>query len=127
MKIPAYPSSGPCPACHNPSDRLGDHALACGTAGERIARHDHLNDALFQAAASANLAPRKEENGLMPGSIARPADVFLPNWTGGRDTAMDVTVVSPLLSRRLAETSATPGRTLTVAFREKCRQTYQAS
>ena len=126
LGAPVYSSSGPCPACHKQSDRLGDHALACGTAGERIARHDHLRDALFQTAASANLAPRKEEKGLLPGSISRPADVFIPNWTGGRDTALDVTVVSPLLLTRIEDSAARPGHTLTVAFSDKCRQTHQA-
>ena len=50
-------------------------------------------------AASSNLAPGKEENALLPGTSARPADVLITNWMGGRDTALDVTVVvSPLLN-----------------------------
>ena len=49
---------------------------------ERAARHHHLLDALYKAAASANLAPRKEDNALLPGTDARPADVFVPHWTG---------------------------------------------
>ena len=126
LGAPVYPSSGPCPACQKPSDRLGDHALACGTAGERIARHDHLRDALFQVAVSANLAPRKEENDLLPGTNARPGDVYIPKWTGGKDTALDVTVVSPLLPTRVKESAATPGHTLSVVFSEKCRITFQA-
>ena len=29
---------------------------------------------------SANLAPRKEENTLLPGTNAKPGDVFVPHW-----------------------------------------------
>ena len=32
----------------------------------------------------------------MPGSDDRPAVVLIPSWTGGQDTALDVTVVNPL-------------------------------
>ena len=72
-------------------------------------------------AASSNLAPRKEENALLPGTSARPADVLIPHWTGGRDTALDVTVVSPLLTDRLDNSITTPGHTLVEAFGNKCR------
>ena len=126
LGAPVYPSSGPCPACQKPSDRFGDHAIVCGSHGERIARHHHLRDALYQAAVSANLAPRKEEQALLPGTNARPADVFIPKWTHGRDTALDVTVVSPLLDDRVVQSGTTPGHTLNLAFNEKCRAYHQA-
>ena len=126
LGAPIYPSAGPCPACKRDSDRYGDHAIVCGSHGERIARHNQLRDAIYQVAASANLAPRKEENALLPGTNARPADVFIPNWTGGRDTALDVTVVSPLLTDRVDNSITTPGHTLEVAFNEKCRDYMEA-
>ena len=77
-------------------------------------------------AASSNLAPRKEENALLPGTSARPADILIPHWTGGRDTALDVTVVSPLLIDRLDLSISAPGHTLEVAFNEKCRDYLEA-
>jgi len=77
-------------------------------------------------ASSANLAPRKEERALLPGTNSKPADVLIPHWTGGRDTALDVTVVSPLLPNRLTKAVETPGHTLTQAFHDKCRNTLQA-
>ena len=126
LGVPIYSREGPCPACSKPSDRYGDHALACAADGERIARHNHLRDALFSVAASANLAPRKEMQYLLPGSNARPADVFIPCWSGGLDTALDVTVVCPLLPNRFAQAVETPGHTLTQAFNDKCRTTLQA-
>ena len=47
--------------------------------------------------------------------------MLIPHWTEGRDTALDVTVVSPLLTDRLANSVSTPGHTLTCAFNDKCR------
>jgi hypothetical protein len=126
LGAPVYPSAGPCPACKKDSDRYGDHAIVCGSHGERIARHNQLRDAIYSVAASSNLAPRKEENALLPGTSARPADVLIPNWTGGRDTALDVTVVSPLLTDRVDNSITTPGHTLEVAFNDKCRDYLQA-
>ena len=74
-----------------------------------------------EVAASTNLAPRKEENALLPGTSARPVDVLIPKLTGGKDTALDVTVVSPLLTERVDLSITTPGHTLKVAFNDKCR------
>ena len=81
---------------------------------------------IYQVAASSNLAPRKEENALLPGTSARPADVLIPSWTGGRDTALDVTVVSPLLTERVDLAITSPGHTLVTAFNDKCRDYLQA-
>ena len=32
---------------------------------------------------------------LIPGSLSRPADIFIPSWIDGRKVAFDVSVVSP--------------------------------
>ena len=74
---------------------MGDHAVACGSEGERIARHNHLHDALFSASVSASLAPTREKRSLLPGH-SKPAYVLIPHWTHGKDTCLDVTVVNPL-------------------------------
>ena len=47
LGVPVYDADGPCPACQTHSDRFGDHALCCGHQGERIARLNHLRDAIF--------------------------------------------------------------------------------
>ena len=57
LGVPVFNTEGPCPACLRPSDTLGDHALCCGTGGDRISRHNHLRDALFDTAAAAGLGP----------------------------------------------------------------------
>ena len=101
----------------------GDHAVSCGSAGERIARHNLLRDAVFQTAAAANLAPLKEERAILPGTDARPADVLIPHWgVGPKDLAIDVTVINPL-RQDLAEKSAKePGVGLKTAFNLKWRK-----
>lgn len=86
----------PMPRCVRASDRMGDHAISCGIGGERIARHNHVRDAIYNTAVQAGLGPVREPDGLLPGSDDRPADVLIPVWSGGRDTALDFTVVNPL-------------------------------
>ena len=109
LGIEVFGNSGPCPVCSSHSDALGDHAISCGMAGERIARHNQLRDTIFQTAQRANLAPLKESRALLLGTDARPADILIPRWTEGRDTCYDVTVVNGLrqdLIERVAEEPA---------------------
>ena len=60
LGLPVFARDGPCPACFRPSDALGDHAMCCGFGGERISRHNHLRDALYETAVAAGLGPVKE-------------------------------------------------------------------
>ena len=83
LGMPVYSTVGQCPACLHHSDALGDHAVSCGYQGERIARHDSLRDALHAATQTACLGATREDRSLLPGTEARPADVLIPNWTGG--------------------------------------------
>ena len=121
LGVPVYDTEGPCPACLRPSDKFGDHALCCGHQGERIARHNHLRDALYDMAVAAALGPTKEGRFLLPGVDRRPADVFIPNWAGGRDAALDVTVVNPLQAATVARAATNPGSALTYAYDRKMR------
>ena len=75
---------------------------------------------LFAAAA---LAPLREVRDLLPGNKRRPADVFLCNWAGGLDAALDVTVTHPLQDAYRAGAAATPGHALTQMYNNKCRVT----
>ena len=116
LGVPVFSSAGQCPACSRHSDALGDHAISCGYQGERIARHDGLRYVLWQAAQTGCLGPTREDRALLPGTDARPADVLIPHWIGGRTTALDVTVINPLQQRLVRQAAATPGHALTTAF-----------
>ena len=56
---------------------------------------------------TAGLAPVKEGRALIPGNNMRPADIFIPHWAGGRDAALDVTVL-PTLSKTEPEQAPPP-------------------
>ena len=79
----------------------------------------------FLFAAAAALAPLREVRDLLPGNKRRPADVFLCNWAGGLDAALDVTFTQPskmpIVYR--AGAAATPGHALTQMYNNKCRVT----
>ena len=94
-------------------------ALSCGFGGERISRHNQLRDALFDTAVAAGLGPVKEGRFLLPGQDRRPADVLLPYWNGGKDAALDVTVVNPLQRATLPQAAIKPGHALQFAFERK--------
>ena len=108
VKIPAgggrLPHHWPLPSrgCRQEADALGDHSLSCGIGGERIARHNGVRDAIYQAAQQAGLGPQKEVDGLLPPSVDRPADVFLRGWTTGKDTCLDVTATNALQAATVA-------------------------
>ena len=59
-----------------------------------FSRHAVVQDWLFKLAEAALVHPRKEMS--LPGSQLRPGDVFIESFTDGKDTAIDVTVVSPI-------------------------------
>ena len=69
-----------CPACLVEADPFGDHQVGCGGNCDRILRHNSLRDAVFSAAQTAALAPRREVPSLIPETQSRPADVYLPCW-----------------------------------------------
>ena len=120
-----YQREGPCPACLRPSDVFGDHALCCGSWGERITRHNHLRDHIHSMAATAVLSPVKEGQHLLPGAHRRPAYVLIPNWAQGRDAALDITVIHPLQRETVTAASTTPGHALTHAYNRKIRGAYE--
>ena len=67
-----------CSICQVVADPLGDHEVGCGGNGDRIHRHDSVRDALFSAAQTAALAPRKEVPSLIPGTSSRPPTCTFP-------------------------------------------------
>ena len=119
---------GPCPVCGSRADPFGDHQVGCGGNGDRIHRHDSIRDALFSVAQTAALAPRKEVPSLIPDTLSRPADVYLPNWMRGQPAALDISVISTMQQLTLQGAANIPGYALGVgeerkmaAHAEECR------
>ena len=98
---------------------FGDHHVGCGGNADRIFRHNSLRDAVFSAAQSAALVPRKEVPSLIPGSQHRPADVYLPCWKGGRPAALDITVISTMQQSTMQSAADNQGHALLVAENRK--------
>ena len=117
--MPIFREEGACVACGQWSDRYGDHAISCGSQGERISRHNHLRDALYYTAVSASLGPTREDRALLPGIEQRPADVLIPHWSGGQDAALDVTVVNPLQIQTTERSAVEPGYALQWRYSQK--------
>ena len=126
LGIPIYSTEGPCPSCSSPSDCMGDHALGCAKHGDRIARHDQMRDVVFEAAASASLAPAREERHLLPGSAARPGDVMIRRWVDGKDAALDITVTGPLARSNVAAAAEEAGSALSKAVQRKVQGVAEA-
>ena len=94
--------------------------------GERIARHNGVCDVLYKTAQKAGLGPAREFRGLIPGSAARPADIFLRNWDRGKDAALDVTVISPLQAAVVDREAEDSGYALRYAWDRKMRAAFDA-
>lgn len=108
-----------CPVCLSVADHFGDHHVGCGGNADRIFRHNSLRDAVFSAAQSAALAPRKEVPSLIPGTQNRPADVYLPCWKRGRPAALDITVISTMQKATIQSAAENQGHALLVAEERK--------
>ena len=94
-------------------------AMCCRSGGERNSRHNNLRDALFDTAVAAGLGPVKEGQFLLPGNDRRPADVLIRNWAGGKDAALDVTVVTPIQDSTMPGAANLAGHALTYAYERK--------
>ena len=126
LGVPLHSSSYSCPECRSTADPFGDHQIGCGGNADRIARHNAIRDVLFGAAQSAALAPSREMPNLIPNSLSRPADIFLPTWSRGRPAALDVHVISPLQQQTLGEAASTPGHALQVGVQRKLASHLEA-
>ena len=126
LSLPIYSGNSKCSICYRAADSFGDHHVGCGGNGDRIFRHDSIRDAIFSAAQSAALAPRKEFPSLIPGCQNRPADVFLPHWDRGLPSALDISVISTLQQRTVDGAANNQGYALTVC-EERKMATHAAS
>ena len=89
-----------CPVCSRPSDPFGDYSLACGGNNDRILRHNAIGDIILTTAQSADLSPHQEVSSLIPGSLSRPAEIYV--LTGpGVDQLPWMSPSSPLSNSKL--------------------------
>ena len=53
------------------------------------------------------------------------AHIFLPGWSGGKDTALDVTVVNPLQQLYVNQSAVNPGHALVKAHERKMARHWE--
>ena len=120
LGMPVYLSDGFCIACRQGnSDCYGNHAISCGSHGERLARHNHLLDAIFATTACAHFAPTKEDRALLPNSAGHPADVMIGNFCRGLQAALDISVINPLQAAMVHSAAVEPGYALRYRHKQK--------
>ncbi len=61
-------------------DVFGYHALTCSHLGGLGVRHNKLRDVWLRYFMLAGIPAQKETPSLLPGSAARPADIFVPHF-----------------------------------------------
>ena len=99
--VPDLPAEARCPRCGQTLDEFGDHLMCCQS-NNFAARHGALQGVLIEILAQAR-QPCEREVGLDTDNAGRtlrqqlrPADILLKGWDGGKDVAVDVTVVHPV-------------------------------
>ena len=113
--------------CGMTKDSFGDHALTCGSHGDRTVRHNTLCNVVYKAAPKANLT-EKEKAGLLPNrpaenrlsghmhsgptrqrQLRRLSDVFLSRLSSSGPTALDPACTSGLRSDQIQTAADSPG------------------
>ena len=79
-----------CAACGRPVVPFGVNSVMCQCSGI-FERHLGTQNYICQVLRDAGIAHKREQ--AVDGGLTRPADIFLTAWRGGRDVAIDVTIV----------------------------------
>ena len=75
-----YDAARACPGCGTAMDVFGYHALTCAHMGGLGVRHNALRDVWLKYLKLAGVPAQAEAPSLLPGSAARPADIFVPDF-----------------------------------------------
>ena len=59
------------------------------------------------------------------GQGGKPADVLILLWSGGKDAALDVTVINPLQEAEVHGAATTPGHALNTAHKRKLDKSWE--
>jgi hypothetical protein len=81
-----------CPSCGVAMDREGYHAMTCRLAGSLGVRHTALREIFLDFLVRAGVGDTREASSLLPGSAARPADIFDPNLVAALPACLDFAV-----------------------------------
>ena len=74
-------------------DLAGYHALTCRHMGSFGVRHNALREVFMQFLAQGGVKDAaREAPSLLPGTAARPADIFIPNYAATRAACLDFAV-----------------------------------
>ena len=102
--LPQDQEGATCPACGDPADTLGDHLLCCRR-NNFYTRHFAVQETFISMAQAGDLSFGREVSltkscaneaaGSLQPAI-RPADLLLKAWQGGKDVAVDFTIVHAL-------------------------------
>ena len=80
LGLAVYDAPRACPGCGVAMDVLGYHALTCTHLGGLGVRHNALRDVWLRFFKLAGIPVQGEAPSLLPGSAARPADIFVPDY-----------------------------------------------
>merc|ERR1712079_708575 len=122
LNVPLYPADRRiCPACGNPEDARADHALSCGSGGERIQRHNGICSAIHNLAVAGGLAPVREARYLLPNG-RKPGDVMIQFAGDGMlDLALDISIVASLKPSMLEQCVERPEAVAESGYQRKMR------
>ena len=108
LGIPIFNEEHMCVACHKQiMDIHGHHAAVCSVSGDRVKRHNALRDCFHEFCSNAAWGPVKEKPFLLPFSSERPADIFVPNFSGGKGLVVDFACTCPIQQKYVRPASQT--------------------
>ena len=81
-----------CPGCGNAMDLAGYHALTCRSMGSFGVRHNALREIFLRFLTTARIPAVREAPSLLPGTAARPADIFVPNFAASQAACLDFAI-----------------------------------
>jgi hypothetical protein len=97
-------------------------ALNSISGGDITRRHNAIRDAIFYECRKAAFSSSLEHMHLLPGSGAKPADIFVKNFQQGKDFCFDASVVSSLHTSNNSQSAEKPGFFAESRFQEKTKK-----
>jgi hypothetical protein len=111
-----------CDKVQSPRDQglpFGDHSTQCYDGGSIHRRQNRLKNIPYHTLRVAGYSPQMETAHLIPGSLIRPGDVYVPVGDDDMAVAYDVTVVSPVVESSLPSSARSVGFAAEAAERRK--------